>query len=212
MITGLDRVIGRVLAELQSLGMARNTVVIFSGDNGYYKGSRGFAGKWSHFEESLQVPLVIYDPRLAPGLRGRVLKPMALNVDIPATIVDVAGLAAPQSYQGRSLVPLVQGNTPADWRRDFFCEHLFQNPTIPKWEGVRGERYVYARYFENLPEGEFLHDLQTDPQQRENLVGNPQHAAALAKMRRRSDELRDRYGGEYTKEKFPTVRRDRNRR
>jgi arylsulfatase A-like enzyme len=207
MITGLDRVIGRVLGELEDLGMADNTVVIFSGDNGYYKGSRGFAGKWSHFEESLRVPLVVYDPRLAKDLRGRVLDQMALNVDIPATIVDVAGLEVPELYQGCSLMPLILGKEPKDWRRDFFCEHLFDNATIPKWEGVRGERYVYARYFENLPEGEFLHDLETDPRQLKNLVGDPDRADTLARMRRRCDELRDEYGGEYTPEKFPTVRR-----
>jgi arylsulfatase A-like enzyme len=207
MITGLDRVIGRVLSELEELGMTDNTVVIFSGDNGYYKGSRGFAGKWSHFEESLRVPLVVYDPRLPTDLRGRVLDQMALNVDIPATIVDVAGLEVPDLYQGHSLMPLVQGKEPKDWRRDFFCEHLFDNVSIPKWEGVRGERYMYARYFENLPEGEFLHDLETDPQELENLASDPDDADALARMRRRCDELRDQYGGQYTPEKFPTVRR-----
>lgn len=207
MITGLDRVMGRVLAELAELGQAENTIVLFMGDNGYYKGSRGFAGKWSHFEESLRVPLVIYDPRLPKSQRGRVLAPMALNVDIAATIVDTAGLDVPSSYQGRSLMPLVDGRSPADWRTDFLCEHLFDNPSIPKYEGVRGERYVYARYFQNMPEGEFLYDLKTDPQQLKNLVSAPECADTLARMRQRCTELRDQYGGEYNKENFPTVRR-----
>lgn len=197
MITGLDRVMGRVLGELQQLGLAENTVVIFSGDNGYYKGSRGFAGKWSHFEESLRVPLVIYDPRLPNSQRGRLLEPMALNVDIAATIVDAAGVPVPDGYQGCSLMPLLRGEKPQAWRTDFFCEHLMNNAKIPKYEGVRGQRYVYARYFEHPADGEFLHDLQADPDQLRNFVSDPAYAEVLARMRERCDRLRDRLGGPY---------------
>ena len=197
MITGLDRVMGRVLDELKNLGLADNTVVIFAGDNGYYKGSRGFAGKWSHFEESLRVPLVIYDPRLPQARRGRVLEPMALNVDIAPTILDFAGTPIPELYQGRSLVPLVRGDDVPAWRTDFFCEHLMDHAGIPKYEGVRGRRYVYARYFEHPADGEFLHDLKTDPNQLKNLVGDPDHAETLTRMRKRCDELRDELGGPY---------------
>ena len=203
MITGLDRVMGRVLDELDQLGRAENTVVIFCGDNGYYKGSRGFAGKWSHFEESLRVPLVIYDPRLPQDQRGRVLKPMALNVDVPATIVDLAGLPLPATYQGRSLMPLVRGRQPDDWRTDFFCEHLMNNAKIPKYEGVRGERYVYARYFEHPDDGEFLHDLEVDPDQLKNFVADPAYREVLDRMRGRCNELRDELGGPYRPREKP---------
>lgn len=197
MITGLDRVMGRVLDEVRRLGLAGNTVVIFMGDNGYYLGSRGFAGKWTHFEESLRVPLVIHDPRVPARLRGRVLPQMALNVDIAATIADAAGVAAPGSWQGRSLLPLARGEAPARWRNDFFCEHLMNHAKIPKWEGVRGSRYVYARYFENLPEGEFLHDLEKDPREERNFAGEASYREVLEEMRRRCDALRDARGGPY---------------
>ncbi len=209
MITGLDRVMGRVLAELKQLGLADDTVVIFFGDNGYYKGSRGFAGKWSHFEESLRVPLVVYDPRLPESQRGRVLAPMALNVDVAATILDVAGVPVPKQYQGRSLAPLIRGEQPDAWRSDFFCEHLMRNAKIPKWEGVRGQRYVYARYFEHPADGEFLHDLQTDPDQLENFVDDPAYADVLARMRTRCNELRDRLGGPFNDTDFPRRGQDR---
>lgn len=212
MITGLDRNMGRVLEEAKRLGFGDDTVVIFSGDNGYYKGSRGFAGKWSHYEESLRVPLVICDPRLPAEQRGRVVGQMVLNVDIPATIASLGGGQPPETYQGRDLMPLVVGKAPADWRTDFFCEHLMDHPKIPKWEGVRDQRYVYARYFQNLPEGEFLHDLETDPHQLRNLVGDPRSGDILARMRARCDELRDQYGGAYSLEKFPNVRSERARR
>ncbi len=204
MITGLDRVMGRVLTEVKKLGVEDNTIIIFCGDNGYYKGSRGFAGKWSHYEESLRIPMVIYDPRLPTNKRGRIIKQMALNVDIPATIMDASNVGVPTSYQGRSLLPLIQGKEPVHWRKDFFCEHLMERFDIPKWEGVRGQRYVYARYFQNMPEGEFLHDLKTDPQQLKNLVSDKNYHQVLLKIRTRCDTLRNKYGGEYTKEKFPS--------
>lgn len=206
MITGLDRNIGRVLDAVRKKGFADNTVVLFMGDNGYYKGSRGFAGKWSHFEESLRVPLVVYDPRAPQSARGRVVSEMALNEDVPATILDAATGSIPKHYQGASLMPWVNGKTVDNWRTDFFCEHLMDRFDIPKYEGVRGERYVYVRYIENMPEGEFLHDLQVDPNQLKNFVHDPKYADVLKTMRARCDELRDKYGGKYSIERFPTVK------
>lgn len=211
MISGVDHVMGRVLGQLDKLGLADDTVVVFSGDNGYYLGSRGFAGKWSHYEESLRVPLIIYDPRLPEPQRGRVVHHMALNADIAPTIVALAGLEVPALHQGRSLVPLVQGETVSDWRTDFFCEHLFDREGIPKWEGVRDWRWVYARYFEQSPPYEFLHDLRKDPTQLKNLAADSAYAQVLARMRKRCDELRDHYGGPYSHEKFPTVERKPNK-
>jgi len=199
MISGVDHVIGRVLAALEQQGLAGNTVIIFSGDNGYYMGQRGFAGKWSHYEESLRVPLIIVDPRPSDEKRprGAVLEPMALNVDIPATMLDLAGVPVPGVYQGASLVPLTQGKEPTAWRSDFFAEHLMHHGGIPKWEGVRGSRYVYARYFEQQPVYEFLHDLEEDPGQLRNLAADPEYTEELTKMRKRTDTLRDQYGGPY---------------
>lgn len=198
MLSGIDHAIGRVHAELQKQGVAKNTVIIYAGDNGYYMGDRGFAGKWSHYEQSLRVPIIVYDPRSNGGIR-RSAEPtnLALNVDIPATIVDLAGLKLPANYQGHSLMPLVRGEKINDWRSDFFCEHLMNHRSIPKWEGVRGTRFTYARFFEQLPTYEALFDLEEDPDQLKNLVDDPAHAVTLKKMRKRCDELRDAYGGPY---------------
>ncbi len=193
MLSGVDRVIGRVRRALKKHKLADNTIIIYTGDNGYYMGDRGFAGKWSHYEQSLRVPLIIYDPRLPEKNRGRVLDEMALNIDLPATMLELAGLDTPGHYQGRSLVPLVRAKTVSDWRNDFFCEHLMNNKALPKWEGIRAQRYVYARYFEQEPVYEFLHDLQTDPDQLNNFASHPKYADVLAKMRKRCDKLRDQY-------------------
>lgn len=193
MITGLDGEIGRVLAALKEQGLANNTIIVYSADNGYYMGDRGFQGKWSHYEESLRVPLIVYDPRVPKEKRGRVVPQMALNVDLPATVLDWAGIAKPATYQGRSLAPLVRGEAAPDWRREFFCEHLDLSPTLV-WEGVRGERYVYARYVHQSPALEFLHDLKSDPDERKNLATDPANAAQLAALRKHCDEVRAGYG------------------
>jgi choline-sulfatase len=196
MISGIDGVVGRVMKKLKEKGLDENTVVIVSADNGYYMGDRGFAGKWSHYEQSIRVPMIIYDPRLPADKAGRVLPQFALNVDLPTTFLDLAGVDKPKQYQGSSLAPLVAGDTPTDWRTDFLGEHLLEfDHRIPKWEGVRNQRYIYARYFQH--EYEFLHDLKADPDQLKNLVDDPNYKETLAKLRKRCDELRDQHGGEY---------------
>lgn len=194
MLTGMDQVIGRVLQTLEEQGLAENTVVIFTADNGYYMGDRGFAGKWSHYEQSLRVPMIVYDPRLPEGQRRRVIPQLAVNIDLPSTILDLAGVSLPEKYQGRSLLPLVEGKKPAGWRSDFFCEHHMNYRTIPKWRGVRGEQFTYACYYEQGDQGyEFLHDLEADPDQFENLAFNPEYKAVLAKMRERCEHFVEQY-------------------
>jgi len=194
MISGVDHVLARVLAALKEQQLADNTIIIYSADNGYYMGDRGFAGKWSHYEQSLRVPLIIYDPRLPSEQRGRLVESMALNIDLPSTFLDWAGVEIPSQYQGRSLASIVQGDTPSDWRHDFFCEHVGLSPNLT-WEGVRAERYVYARYIDQEPVYEFLHDLEKDIDQLTNFVDNPAYREVLATMRRRCDELVRHYGG-----------------
>jgi arylsulfatase A-like enzyme len=195
MISGIDKGVARVLAALKEAGLAENTIIVYAADNGYYLGDRGFQGKWSHFEESLRVPLVIYDPRLPKEKRGRVAREMVLNVDLPATFIDWAGAERPAAYEGRSLSTILEGKgSDKPWRTHFFCEHLDLAPTLT-WEGVRGERYVYARYFDQKPVFEFLHDLQTDPDELKNLATDASHAGTLAEMRKLCDAEMNARGG-----------------
>ena len=193
MLTGMDGTIGRVLKALEEKGVADNTVVIYTADNGYYRSERGFAGKWSHFEESLRIPLVIHDPRVPVGRRGRVIKEMALNIDLTATMLDLAGVEIPSKYQGRSLKAFIEGLNPASWREDFFCEHLMNHGAIPMWEGVRGPRYKYAKYTAQNPPYEFLHDLEKDPDELKNFAGYSGYAAILEEFRAKTDGYAEEY-------------------
>ncbi len=193
MVSGIDNAIGRLLKALEDAGIADNTIIVYSADNGYHMANRGLTGKWSHFEESLRVPLIIADPRVDKPYRGQVTDAAALNLDLPATFLDWAGVPIPRKYQGRSLKPVVSGEKPTDWRTETFHEHFAVRNRIPAHEGVRTSHYKYARYIDH--DFEFLHDLRSDPDELKNLADDPAHADMLATLRRRTDELVAQYGG-----------------
>lgn len=194
MVSGIDGAIGRFIQALKEAGLDENTIIVYSADNGYHMGNRGFAGKWSHYEESLRVPMIICDPRVPESGQGKVTDAMALNVDLPATFLDWAGIDIPQRYQGNSLKPIVESEKPADWRSETFHEHFAVRNRIPAFEGVRNAQFKYVRYFDH-GNYEFLHDLQNDPDELVNLANDPQHATTLEALRNRTNELVAQYGG-----------------
>jgi choline-sulfatase len=194
MISGIDQAMARVLKTLEEEGFADNTIVIYSADNGYYMGDRGFAGKWSHYEQSLRVPLIIMDPRpSADAGRGRVEERYAMNIDLPATFLSWAGVDIPRIYDGMDLSATVRGKGSRVWRSDMFFEHVTLRPNL-SWEGARNERYKYARYFDQAKDAEFLHDLAKDPDELVNLATDPSYAEGLAEMRILTDQYIARYG------------------
>lgn len=184
MVSGIDNAIGRLLDALQEQGLADNTIIVYSADNGYYMANRGLAGKWSHFDESLRVPLIIMDPRVDASQRGTTTDAMELNLDLPATFLDWAGADIPERYQGRSLTPIVAGNPPADWRTETFHEHYAVRNRIPAFEGLRNDRFKYVVYFDD-DNYEFLHDLSNDPSELVNLADDPNYADTKHAMRER---------------------------
>ncbi|NOY00481.1 MAG: sulfatase [Verrucomicrobia bacterium] len=203
MASGIDNVVGRVQSALAASGFAENTIIIYSADNGYYAGNRGFAGKWTHYEESLRVPLIIFDPRQKDH-HAQVAEKMALNIDIPATILDYAGLKIPSIYQGRSLKKIVAGEQPSEWRTDTLAEFFSQHSSIPNWEGIRGERYVYAKYFDD--DFEFLHDLSRDPDQLKNFAQDEDYLDILKLMRARLQKVTTAYGEPFSRDDLPAKR------
>ncbi len=194
MVSGIDNAIGRFLTALEEAGLADNTIIVYSADNGYYMGNRGLAGKWSHYDEALRVPLIVVDPRVPATKRGQVTDAIALNLDLPATFLDWAGTTVPERYQGNSLQPIVSSGTPRDWRSESFHEHFAVRNRIPAFEGVRNEQFKYVRYIDH-GNFEFLHDLKNDPNELVNLASDPAHADTLAAMRRRTEERVALYGG-----------------
>jgi arylsulfatase A-like enzyme len=178
LISTIDENLGRLRETLSELQIDDNTIILFMGDNGYFLAERGLAGKWLMYENSLRVPLILYDP----GANGnKTVNQMALNIDIAATILDYAGVEIPSAMQGKSLKDFAYGEV-RQWRENFICEHLYEIPYIPKSEGIRMERYKYFHYIDH-PEVEEFYDLEKDPMETDNLIGDPAYQEILEKTR-----------------------------
>lgn len=186
LITGVDEVVGKLRKKLAALGIADRTVIIFMSDNGFSLGSHGLQGKWFGYEESVRVPLIVYDPRKPAGIRSDV-QPMALNIDIAPTILSYAQVPVPASMQGVDLRQTALNRQPT--RSEFFYEHTFMgSPGIPKVEGVIGERYKYMIYIEQ--DYEELFDLKQDPHELTNVARDENYAQQLQHMRERYQSLK----------------------
>lgn len=184
LVAGIDREVGRLRAELDQLGRANDTVIIFTSDNGFALGDRGLSDKWFLYEESIRTPLIVLDPRLPVGLRGKPVEAISLNIDLAPTILDYAGLPVPSAMQGKSLRTLADSaEPPADWRGEFFLEHHYAPTIIPPSEGVRDTRWIYIRWLAPNPEHEELYDLVADPHEARNLAEAPEHRDTLARLR-----------------------------
>lgn len=190
-VSSMDLGVGRIVAELKKRGLAKNTVFLFTSDNGYFECEHGLAGKWLMYEPSLRVPGFISDPR-AEG--GKSSERLVITTDFSATMLDLAGIEIPDSITGKSLSKLV--NDPAaEWRKDFYYEHPYAHRgKIPVTIGVRSEAMSYTRYTSEDPAYEQLFDLKADPDQLTNLAKDPEQAASLTRMRARCDELATEVG------------------
>lgn len=191
LISEVDTVVGRIRDQLDRSGEASNTLIVFTGDNGFYLGEHGLAGKWLMHEESIRVPLIVYDPRLPASRRGARIDHMALNIDLAPTILAAAAIPSTPAMQGRSLYPLLEGRAGTVWRSEWFYEHEFTNGWIPKTEGVRTANWKYTRYLDCAPLFEEVFDLAADPLEERNLAAQPEHRATLDRLRLRWRAWRD---------------------
>lgn len=185
MISGVDREIGKIRAHLRRNDLEKNTIIVVMGDNGYFLGERQLAGKWLMYDNSIRVPLIVYDPRQGAG---RKMTEMALNIDVPATLLDFADIEIPTNFQGKSLVPLVDGRTTTLNRDTLFFEHLWETKMIPPSEGVRTSQWKYFRYI-NDKSLEELYDLKADPKEINNLAGNRKYRKVLLNLRNKCDDF-----------------------
>lgn len=186
-LAAVDEGVGKILDQLAKAGQLENTVIAFAGDNGYYVGEHGLGDKRSAYEESMRIPLIVSYPKMIkPGTK---IQDMVLNTDFAPTMLDLAGIAAPASMQGKSMAPLFKGKD-SGWRKEFFYEYIAepQYPQIPSTLAVRTDRWKYIRY-PGTSEIEELYDLKNDPYELKNLAADPKHASTLADMKKRMDAL-----------------------
>jgi len=148
-ISGIDALVGSLRAKLDELGLAGDTVILFTSDHGIMEGEFGLGGKALNYEPCLRVPMIVHDPEAPETARGQRRDELVLGIDLTATLLALAGIPVPETVQGRDLNPLVRGESPP-WREAAFGENLwstyFGNPRI---ESVRTAEWKYLRYFEN---------------------------------------------------------------
>ncbi len=183
MITAVDKVLGDIRQTLKKNNLDKNTIIIFVSDNGYFLGERGLAGKWLMYENSIRVPLIIYDPRTENNSQEN--DQLVLNIDIAPTIMEYANIRIPEGIQGQSLIPILKDPS-LSIRDQFLCEHLYDLKYIPKSEGIRTKKWKYFRYI-NDPDHEELYDLVNDPLEVNNLAGDNNFTNELNALRKDCD-------------------------
>lgn len=203
-IASVDDNVGRMLDYLDDEGLARDTIVVYTSDQGFFLGDHGWYDKRFMYEESLRMPFLI---RYPAGIRpGTVQKQMALNVDFAETLLDYAGEPIPHDMQGASLRPLFEEKTPEQWQSSVYYrywEHLSKPHRVGSHYGVRTDRYKLIYYYgqglgasgaseeERAPEWE-LFDLERDAFEMNSVYDRPEYAGGVADMTRELERLRER--------------------
>ena len=205
-IVAADENAGKLFQALSDMGQLDDTVIVFSSDHGFFLGEwRKYDKRFMH-EPSIRAPMLVRYPRLVRA--GTSAGQMVLNLDIAPTFLDLAGVRIPERMQGQSMVPLLKGETPPHWRKDWLYEYYeYPGPhNVRKNRGVRTERYKLIHYYEPPEEFE-LYDLREDPGELHNLYGDPRHAGLAGGLRQRIAELRKATDDHYVyQEPFPRGR------
>ena len=194
-VAALDENVARLLEGLEQRGIGDDTVVVYTSDQGFFLGDHGWFDKRFMYEESLRMPFVVrYPPLITPDSSSDAI---VLNLDVAQTLLELAGVEPTAPMQGRSLVPLLRGETPADWRTSMYYRywmHLDGSHGVWAHRGVRTRRHKLVHYYgEGLdqpgagddprPEEWELFDLESDPFELHSLHDDPAHAALLADLR-----------------------------
>jgi alpha-L-rhamnosidase len=194
MIAGVDLEIAKIRELLKKQGLDQNTVIILMGDNGYLLGERQLADKWLMYDNSIRVPLIVYDPRVK---QHREIDEMALNIDVAATMADLADVKQPKNWHGKSLYPMISGTEKSMKRDTVLIEHLWEFDKIPPSEGVRTKDWKYFRYV-NDKSFEELYDLKNDSQETINLAKNEKYYNTLQNLRTKTEQLINKYKDPYS--------------
>ena len=192
-VRAVDENIGRMLKYLDDNGLAENTVVIYSSDQGFWLGEHGWFDKRWMYEESLHTPLVARWPGVIKP--GSVNTDLVSNLDFAETFLDIAGAPIPGDMQGHSLVPILRGETPRDWRKTFYYHYYEKGGHgVPIHYGVTDGYHKLIRFpSKTLDTWEFF-DLKNDPQEMRSEYSNPQHANKIKQLKKELDRLREKFG------------------
>ena len=208
-VNGVDRSVGELLAWLDERPeVKKNTVIIYSSDQGFYLGDHGWYDKRWMYEESLRMPLVMRWPEHLAA--GKEVKELTQNIDFAPTFLDLAGVPAPAGMHGKSMVPILGERDAAQaaddshqdvaaetgWR-DAIYYHYYESQAVhmvPAMYGVRTERFKLVRYYEPQWDTWEMFDLETDPSEMNNIAEEPRYAAMRKYLEKMLADLREQYG------------------
>jgi len=181
-IRSVDESVGRLLDYLEKEGLAENTIVVYASDQGFFLGEHGWFDKRWIFEESVRTPLIVRWPGVVkPGSSNRDL---VSTLDFAETFLEAAKVTIPDTMQGRSLVPILAGTRPADWRKSFYYQY-FEYPDphrVRPHYGIVTDRYKLVKFFGTGEDYTELFDLQADPSELRDISGDPAYASTLKEL------------------------------
>ena len=190
-IAGIDRNVGRIMEYLKEQGLAENTLIVYTSDQGFYLGEHGWFDKRFMYNESMRTPLIMKPPK---GYKAQgEIEEMVQNIDYAPTFLDIAGVEIPEDMQGRSLKPLLEGKDP-QWR-DKLYYHYYEYPgahSVKRHYGIRTERYKLMHFYYDIDQWE-LYDLKEDPKEMNNLYGKEGYGDITRKLKKQLQDLRDKY-------------------
>jgi hypothetical protein len=189
-LASVDESVGKLLDYLKEAGLEQNTIVVYSSDQGFFLGEHGWFDKRWIFEESLRTPLLVRWPGVVKP--GTVNGDLVSNLDYAETILDAAGITPPAEMQGHSLVPVLKGQTPTDWRKGFYY-HYYEHPgphNVAKQYGVITDRYKLVYFYEPAMNYWELFDLKTDPHELKSVYDDAEYKDVQKDLHQQLDQLR----------------------
>jgi arylsulfatase A-like enzyme len=197
-IASVDENVGRLIQYLEKEGLMENTLIVYTSDQGFYLGEHGWFDKRFMYEESFRTPLII---RYPGGKSGVVNSDLVQNIDYAPTILNAAGVPVPPAIQGRSLVPLLTGKTPSNWRKSLYY-HYYEYPaehSVRRHYGIRTNRYKLIHFYNDIDEWE-LYDLKKDPSELKNVYSDSKYANVVSELKAELQKNQVQYGDtEYEK-------------
>jgi arylsulfatase A-like enzyme len=188
-VRAVDDSVGQILSALESEGIAEQTVVIYSSDQGFFMGEHGWFDKRFIYEEAIHMPFIIRWPGVVEP--GRRFAEFIQNIDYAPTFVEIAGGHVPSGLHGRSLVPILKGQTPNDWRQSIYYHYVDRGHRVARQRGIRSQRHTLVHFYDT-DEWEFFDNLE-DPQQIHSLYSDLAYAADVAAAKLELDKLRTQF-------------------
>jgi arylsulfatase A-like enzyme len=185
--------VGRVLKYLDKTGLAKNTIVVYMSDQGFYLGEHGLYDKRFMYEESFRTPMMIrYPQAVKPGTK---LNQFILNLDVAPTLLDLANIKVPEDMQGQSIKPLLKKQLVKNWRKEIYYHYYEKSFNLTAHYGIRTRDFKLMHFYDPVDAWE-LYDLKKDPSEMKNVYNKPEYQAKVAELKQHLTELQKKYKDE----------------